>query len=1236
MINKMFKKVVVILIALVLTGLFVSQEVHAQAPTTNYVVEDYVDSDELLLNTQYTILDYVDELYKSETYISYVNDFSTQELFKYTTLNNGNDDPIVEIVPKSYFTNIGSETVVGDQYGFYIKTIQGGIGFNVSTVMVFDITAQTDLQQTIDRVIVELKPIFQYEYFVIMPNVSLFIHLETEVHVVPQNEARVIPKPNQMMISEDGNGYYPIITYGMVDRYYLKDISFGGKLLNEQELNYSDVGYNPYNDFGSYFTAFDYEYHGRYREYDSFPWESGFWLLGDVVTTIFAKPLKILVDIFDAISLTSSVIEFGDDLSRFSNGYIVTTENKYSTTAYYQNRNDQLANYRDQYNNPSLIKQTGVAINTTEAKTMWYGVNDYVTAYYTIGHSQLNGPTWQARMESEIALKVTDKVSNQVVDTSKGSTTYILREPTTRDLELNTQTLLYLLPHGINAYQFTPDFSGRYNISIVTDSPVEVEVNGILYNGSNISVPILAERDVAVQIQVKSTELKIRGYVAIDVSEYLHHHVIKGNDQHILKVGDISGVYKLTTTNPNIVIAGIYYLEDSELVIHDYFINSERDDFLTYPFQNIGYSYYVVFSNKTNYQQSVSFNVSLPDRIYEDTLTNIVMTPNLTYYSFTSTQAGMYVLSLTNTINSSFYYSVFDQNLNPVSSQSYKAGELNMNFAANTQYYIGVSNGVDNVSPKMIINRSANAYNWTISGGGYSLNTDVTGHHLMLKRGQTYTFKFWVNGIQHNQPIFIQQETNIYNLSINGITGVMTIPADAPLGGTGMILRASYGTGTNASYDITLRVTPEYEYRTLYPYVDNFNDIRLISSVPMYTRRIEYQVSVGSQKRIAYYDLPANNLDNYINVDVLTLYKQLGYTDSRYFTITITKLYLMGVNNQLIEYSVNHSTTAHSLFEGGQGTANSPFLLSSLRHLNNIRFSSEYVDPSNPYESDTYEIMHHFKLQNNIVISGAWVPIEDRYSGIFDGNGYEIKNVAFSISSLAMPNSMYESYGLFKKLYYGRIKNLTISGVEITGGHQQDGGYVYVGGIAGMNEGGIISNVTVKGRLLVYRYYAFVGGIVGYNYGGSIIENSSVVGTISSNGEVGGIAGVSSSSNINNNQFEGALHWNYVNGRVNFGNNNAGGIVGRMIGGRLTNNTNRGRIGYGGAESTSRTLQPCIAEIVGYTVGSVVLSNNARIGTIEKGYLRVITWKTGVWPFQTTHTHDQAKYVTSAQVGYAG
>ena len=206
-------------------------------------------------------------------------------------------------------------------------------------------------------------------------------------------------------------------------------------------------------------------------------------------------------------------------------------------------------------------------------------------------------------------------------------------------------------------------------------------------------------------------------------------------------------------------------------------------------------------------------------------------------------------------------------------------------------------------------------------------------------------------------------------------------------------------------------------------------------------------------------------------------------------------------------------------FAGGSGTAEDPYLVSTIEHLYNVR---NYMDS-------------HFKMTNDIDLTEAtaeggdwdyggrgWNPIgsgdtysADAFSGVFDGNGHSVIGMRINLTSSNATGKTgdFIYVGLFAKVS-GTVKNLHIVDTNIeaiyfrsgyrplagaivahttstaiitncsVSGKVKAGQIYYVGGIVGYN-GGEISNCynesTVSGDTSYYQSYA--GGIVGYNYG---------------------------------------------------------------------------------------------------------------------------------------------------------
>lgn len=189
-------------------------------------------------------------------------------------------------------------------------------------------------------------------------------------------------------------------------------------------------------------------------------------------------------------------------------------------------------------------------------------------------------------------------------------------------------------------------------------------------------------------------------------------------------------------------------------------------------------------------------------------------------------------------------------------------------------------------------------------------------------------------------------------------------------------------------------------------------------------------------------------------------------------------------------------------FAGGSGTQADPYLIETKEHLNNVR---DYLGA-------------HFKLVRNIDFTDAdfteggdfynngqgWKPIgsgttNKSFTGVFDGNGYSVKNIIINIQS---EQTVFA--GLFNT-NSGTIKNLGIEDGQISIK------YGSAGGVSGRNDNGIIENCfnTCDIKSEDETGSTTLGGIVGVVYSGTV-KNCYNTGYIYSTNYAGGIAGTNS------------------------------------------------------------------------------------------------------------------------------
>ena len=178
---------------------------------------------------------------------------------------------------------------------------------------------------------------------------------------------------------------------------------------------------------------------------------------------------------------------------------------------------------------------------------------------------------------------------------------------------------------------------------------------------------------------------------------------------------------------------------------------------------------------------------------------------------------------------------------------------------------------------------------------------------------------------------------------------------------------------------------------------------------------------------------------------------------------------------------VNYLST---LFAGGTGYLNDPFLISNAEQFNNIRYAyrSVYV----PRQGMENQINYDFKLTNSITIPGDWTPFTYKFAGDFDGSGYYI-SYNMNLSQADINENL--SQGLFGFVIEGgNIHDLELQNCSITSATNTvmsvSNSFVDVGILAGFfYSASGISNVTVTNPKIECRISnACIGVLAGSIY----------------------------------------------------------------------------------------------------------------------------------------------------------
>ena len=208
----------------------------------------------------------------------------------------------------------------------------------------------------------------------------------------------------------------------------------------------------------------------------------------------------------------------------------------------------------------------------------------------------------------------------------------------------------------------------------------------------------------------------------------------------------------------------------------------------------------------------------------------------------------------------------------------------------------------------------------------------------------------------------------------------------------------------------------------------------------------------------------------------------------------------------------------------GNGTAQSPFLISSVQDLEAFR---DMVNAGNSMAGRHFRLMANLDLSNQV-----WSPIGStvalQFSGTFDGNNHTI----FGLRT----QGTVRYTGLFGVVgNAGVVRNLTIHEPDIVG--IQSTGTV-TGAVA---THGRLENIFVNGGTVLAQDIR-VGGVVGDMATSAMLVNVHSTANVYGRGNVGGLVGSSAIGFIHNSSFVGNVQT--IESASNAAHRSAGGLIG--------------------------------------------------------------------------------------------
>lgn len=263
-------------------------------------------------------------------------------------------------------------------------------------------------------------------------------------------------------------------------------------------------------------------------------------------------------------------------------------------------------------------------------------------------------------------------------------------------------------------------------------------------------------------------------------------------------------------------------------------------------------------------------------------------------------------------------------------------------------------------------------------------------------------------------------------------------------------------------------------------------------------------------------------------------------------------------------------------FGGGSGTTSSPYLICSASQLQNV----------------TNSLNSHFQLKKSLDLTGSvFSPIGNDsttgFSGTFDGDHKTISGWIYHVASAG--DDLY-GIGLFRKIAAGgTVKNLILNSFDLAGNSNNP----VVGALAG-DSLGVVQDVIVQNSTI--SSYESAGGLIGEASATASLSNSTVKNTQVSNprptcsndASVGGIVGGwISSGTITNVSADGmTVIFSPTTNLLSY----AGGIVGRIWNGSLTDSSSSGTIT--GFRSVGGIAGDCSATISDSTTSMSVTADS--------------------------------------------
>lgn len=1082
--------------------------------------DDYTDSDNLLLDSQYTIRDYRN--------IRRIPEFEYDPFFSLTS--GTQEDYIVQIVPKELFKTPGTYTHIGREYGFFIDTKAFSEEYcpnnRYSTVIVFDIENNTDMALTKNRPEIKVDVLFQFRYVYLSPLEDVYYCVGESREIIGSN-IRYADTVSGDIVIPLGHSYFdpPIFNYNDVEDFYINDISFAANLSNEQGLNVGDDDYEAADDNGAFFIQSSYFYQGT-QIIDKKATGNDWMRFGVYVASTIIGKIPSLSCLSDILAIANGIIALKDFVNSsstiqqdISNDNIVV-QNNYTTKA-------------SQINNDGFLAKTSAwLINTSANETFIYKPGDYARTEYVIGDTTTVGENYpRTNFERAISVKIVDD-NYDFVDRAVSFYDFALYDEENEKVKYGEDAnTAYLLPDGVNTFAIIPEFSGEYIADFGANSDIKLELNDkeIAAENDGFHLQLNAGTSYKLRVTNRTDERLVYGF-SVDPAEK-NSAQINGHDTYIIKMTvDSPQCYTVKSNNANINI-GIYISDEQGV-----FVEYKPGDFdwtaspsITFPF--LQGEYYIVLHNtgEEMLSASVAFD-GVPD--ITEGRNEIDFGNNWAYFRFIPDESD-YIVTLS--ADAMFaQMELYNQDMRRVSAVSGSMMFSVKDLTVGDEYYIAVrSNDTEYASGALTVKPQETAFAWYVDG------VRVNGNNISLERCWAYNIEFRINDDLIYRSFYQSSGDGSTSYFAHNADNEMNIgiPKDVP-SDTIVHLKAAFNDELEYIYGLYVRVVPNTKI-VIDEMVSYENSVKayIIVNEPNISE-IEYTVSYSGLfggdyafSDSAQVSLDENKtmciefpMDNYLIGNTMFRIRKIKYKGNWY-----------DFSSEAAE------STFNMMVAKGDGTAENPYIMNCERH-----YAMFLLVASAGYDSKDF----YWKLDADISLTNHVMP--EQFYGHFDGGGHTLSGMTIDI-----PAESYASIEYFGWVgeNHGTIKNVTFSNVSIYAPIWHEGAGVRIGIVAGVNASdGIIENVNLEECVIdTNRNDASIGGFAGVNNG--VIRNCTV-GTlidleelsIFGNGDAGFICGT------NTGVIDGCqICWALMRHYPSVNNRSVGAAVGYCTGGTVKN-----------------------------------------------------------------------------------